>query len=344
MPLYLTEADVAALLTPADALEAVEESFRRLAPGRSTTAARAAAARGGEFAVMPASTRSSGTRGSRATRRWPRRTVRRLALLDRAGPLAALIEADQLGRLRTGAASGVAAQYLARPGATSLGVIGCGWQAETQVAAIRAALPAIERVVATCRTPERLAAFCREARRRAGGEPAARRPTGRRRDGHDVEDPVLRGEWLRARRARLRGRRERRAGAGARQRGAGARGVRLLRLARAGEARVGRPDRAGGARRTRLARGARAPGGRRRRGAAGAPRTRTSSSSSRTGSPPGISRSARRAVELARERGAGGSSRRPGRVRGRAALADRADDVGAVEQPPLLLRRERFVT
>ena len=33
MPLYLTEDDVTALLSPADALEAVEESFRRLAAG-----------------------------------------------------------------------------------------------------------------------------------------------------------------------------------------------------------------------------------------------------------------------------------------------------------------------
>ena len=54
-----------------------------------------------------------------------------------------LIEADQLGRLRTGAASGVAAKHLAKEGAVSLGVIGCGRQAETQIAAIRAALPDI---------------------------------------------------------------------------------------------------------------------------------------------------------------------------------------------------------
>ena len=33
MPLYLTEAEVGSLLTPADALAAVESSFRRLAAG-----------------------------------------------------------------------------------------------------------------------------------------------------------------------------------------------------------------------------------------------------------------------------------------------------------------------
>src|SRR5215471_538100 len=51
--------------------------------------------------------------------------------------LVAVLDADKLGQLRTGAASGVAAKYLARPGASTLGVIGCGWQAASQIAAIR---------------------------------------------------------------------------------------------------------------------------------------------------------------------------------------------------------------
>ena len=108
-----------------------------------------------------------------------------------------MLEADRLGQLRTGAASGVAAKHLARPGASTLGVIGCGWQAESQVAAIRAAVPTIERVVAYCRTPERLAAFCE---RSAPSRPSARAT----RPAQDVvvtvttsRDPVLRGEWLR---------------------------------------------------------------------------------------------------------------------------------------------------
>src|SRR5207248_6534812 len=81
--------------------------------------------------------------------------------------LEAVIEADKLGQLRTGAASGVAARHLARDGAGSLGVIGCGWQAASQIASIREALPAVERVVVYCRSEERLEAFCREP----GGEP-----------------------------------------------------------------------------------------------------------------------------------------------------------------------------
>ena len=111
--------------------------------------------------------------------------------------LVALIEADHLGRLRTGAASGVAAKYLAHEGAASLGVIGCGWQAETQVSCIRAAVPTIERVVAYCRSERNLLAFCE----RVGAEPGE---SHRDAAGQDVvvtittsRDPVLRGEWLR---------------------------------------------------------------------------------------------------------------------------------------------------
>ncbi|MGH2922059.1 MAG: ornithine cyclodeaminase family protein, partial [Gaiellaceae bacterium] len=108
----------------------------------------------------------------------------------------AVIEADKLGQLRTGAASGVAAKYLAKPEAATLGILGCGWQAESQVACIREAVPAIERVVAYCRTDKSLKKFCRKAKAEAGE--SHRDPAGQ-----DIvvtattsADPVLRGEWL----------------------------------------------------------------------------------------------------------------------------------------------------
>jgi alanine dehydrogenase len=198
LPLYLTEANVDSLLTPADALEAVEGCFRRLAAGEVENRPRERLRlEEGVFAVMPAVDHELRLAGVKAYAWLPGGTPFVVLLFDTAAAeLAAVIEADKLGQLRTGAASGVAAKYLARADATTLGVLGCGWQARSQVACIREALPGIESVVAYCRTPERLAEFCDEA----GAEPGEshRDPAG-----CDVvvtvttsKDPVLRGEWL----------------------------------------------------------------------------------------------------------------------------------------------------
>jgi alanine dehydrogenase len=199
LPLYLTEANVDSLLVPADALEAVEGSFLRLAAGAVENRPRERLGlEDGSFAVMAAVDCELQLAGVKTYAWLPGGTPFVVVLFDtRRAELAGVIEADKLGQLRTGAASGVAAKYLARAGATSLGVLGCGWQARSQVACIREALPGIERVVAYCRTPERLAEFCQET----GAEPGEshRDPAG-----CDVvvavttsRDPVLRGEWLR---------------------------------------------------------------------------------------------------------------------------------------------------
>jgi ornithine cyclodeaminase/alanine dehydrogenase-like protein (mu-crystallin family) len=198
MPLYVTEAEVADLLTPADAIEAVEGCFRRLAAGEVDNRPRTRQrVDGGAFAVMSAVDRELGFAGLKSYAWLQGGTPFVVCLFDLAkAELAAVIEADKLGQLRTGAASAVAAKYLAREGAAGLGILGCGWQAESQVQCIREAVPSIERVVAYCRTEERLEDFCKRFGAEAG-------ETHRDAGGHDVvvtattsPDPVLRGEWL----------------------------------------------------------------------------------------------------------------------------------------------------
>jgi ornithine cyclodeaminase/alanine dehydrogenase-like protein (mu-crystallin family) len=200
MTLYLTEAEVAGLLTPADAIDAVEESFRRLAGGGVDNRSRERLPlERGQFAVMPCVDRELGYAGLK-TYAWlaPRATPFLVVLFSlEHARIEALIEADKLGQLRTGAASGVAARHLARGGARTLGVIGCGWQAESQVGCLRAALPALEHVVAYCRNEERLARFCAandcdpaESPQEAGAQDVVVTVT-------TSKDPVLRGDWLR---------------------------------------------------------------------------------------------------------------------------------------------------
>ena len=198
MPLYLREADVEELLTPADAVEAVEGCFARLAQGAVENAPRyRLGLEGGRLQVMGAADLELQRGGVKTYVGFAEGTRFVVVLFAADTPdVLALIEADRLGQLRTGAASAVAARHLAKPGARTLGLIGTGWQAESQVACIRAALPAIEQVVAYSRNAERLADFCK----RFGCEPGEYN-----RDAAEQEivvtitssrDPVLRGEWL----------------------------------------------------------------------------------------------------------------------------------------------------
>ena len=198
VPLYLTELDVANLLSPADAVEAIEACFLRMAGGAVENRPRyRLRLEGGALAVMAASDLELGYAGAKVYAGF-RDGARFAVLLFRADSpeLVAVLEADKLGQLRTGAASGVAAKHLAKSGARSLGVIGCGWQAQSQIAAIRAALPDLERVVAYCRTEERLRAFSQEQ----GAEPAESSSDAAECDVvvtvTPSSDPVLRGEWL----------------------------------------------------------------------------------------------------------------------------------------------------
>ncbi len=198
MPLYLTEAQVAELLSPADAVDAVEACFRRMADGVVDNRPRyRIRLEHGALAVMAAADLGLGYAGAKVYSGFAEGARFCVLLFRTAEPeLVAVIEADKLGQLRTGAASGVAAKHLARADVQTLGVIGCGWQAETQVACIRAAVPTIERVVAYCRTESKLREFCErndcepgESNADAAACDVVVTVTG-------SPDPVLRGEWL----------------------------------------------------------------------------------------------------------------------------------------------------
>ena len=200
VPLYLSESDVDGLIEPGAAVAAIEACFLRMAAGEVEIAPRRRLRLPeGALADMAASDSGLGLAGGKLYAATASGATFVVCLFDsESSELVAVIEADRLGQLRTGAATAVAARHLARADARTLGVIGCGHQAETQVACIRAAVPTIERVVAYCRTPEKLAAFCDKV----GAEPGE---SHRDAAAGDVvvtitssRDPVLRGEWLSA--------------------------------------------------------------------------------------------------------------------------------------------------
>jgi len=197
MPLYLTEAEVEELLTPADAFTAVEGSLGRLAHGDVDNRTRISLdLPDGKFAAMPCVDRGLGYAGLKTYAWAPAGTPFLVVLFALDGALEAIVEAERLSRLRTAAASAVAASRLARDNAASLGVFGNGRQAAAHVTALRDALSGLEQVVVQGRDARRVAAFCAEHDCVAAEEPREAAACDVVVTATTSTDPVLRGEWL----------------------------------------------------------------------------------------------------------------------------------------------------
>tara|TARA_R110000787_G_scaffold42114_2_gene103533 strand:- start:189 stop:1136 length:948 start_codon:yes stop_codon:yes gene_type:complete len=116
--------------------------------------------------------------------------------------LLALIEANKLGAMRTGAASGVATDLLARKDAATLGIIGTGRQSRTQVLAI-AAVRDLTVVRVFGRDEAKRSAFAASIAEELDCEVIAAGSAEECIRGADIAvtmtsaaDPVLFGEWL----------------------------------------------------------------------------------------------------------------------------------------------------
>ncbi len=139
MPLLLlSEDDVRQLLTMEMALEAVEQGLRKLALDEGVNIPRARAQTDHAMLhVLAASAKTLGVMGLKAYTTSRKGTHFHVTLYDgKSGAPLALIQADYLGQVRTGAATGVATQYMARPDASEVGLFGSGKQARTQALAV----------------------------------------------------------------------------------------------------------------------------------------------------------------------------------------------------------------
>jgi ornithine cyclodeaminase/alanine dehydrogenase len=203
-PLYLTEADVTRLATVKDAIAVLEETFAIWRdPGTTNLPRQRARLAAGSLNLMGAACEKKGVFGLKAyfAGKGGARYHVLLYAADGSG-LLAMMEADHLGAMRTGAASGLATKLLANPDAGTLGVIGSGKQARTQVAAI-CAVRDIKRVRVFSPSREHRTAFAFavtdelqvETEPVESGEACV--------SGADVvvtitksAEPICRGEWL----------------------------------------------------------------------------------------------------------------------------------------------------
>src|SRR6202790_961516 len=170
MTLHISEAEVRAVLTMPLAVEAVEEISRKQATGEVVVRPRRRFdwPGGGFFHYMAAADFALGFVAMKQYT-YVRGKLRFLVPLYEmaSGDLLALIEADFMGQLRTGAASGVATKFLARKDARVAAIIGTGGQARTQLEAV-AAVRRLESVNVYGRDAQRRADFCKEMAERIG--------------------------------------------------------------------------------------------------------------------------------------------------------------------------------
>ena len=111
--------------------------------------------------------------------------------------LLAIMEANLLGQIRTGAASAVATRAMARPNAGKVGLIGAGRQARTQMQALQCA-GCVERGCGLRPQPRQADGVLRTARIRARAAGARRRLGRRRRSRAPISwspPPIRRPRW-----------------------------------------------------------------------------------------------------------------------------------------------------
>jgi ornithine cyclodeaminase/alanine dehydrogenase-like protein (mu-crystallin family) len=137
--LLLNEENVRRILTMEMALEAVEQGLRKMALDEAQNVPRARVQTDHAMLhTMSAAAKSLGVMGAKVYATSRKGQAHFLVPLfdGKTGALLCLMQADYLGQMRTGAASGVATKYMARLDAAEVGLYGSGRQARAQVQAV----------------------------------------------------------------------------------------------------------------------------------------------------------------------------------------------------------------
>ena len=204
MALFLRDEEVNQSVTMEDMLEAIEEMQRRFGQGEVTNLARRKIiAPGGMLSVMGGGLFYDGILGVKTYTVVQGKYSFQVSVYNaNTGELMCYTQANRLGQLRTGATTGVAVKHLSKSDAATVGIIGTGYQAPTQLEAV-CQVRNVQKIRAFSRTPEGREAFAETMTESLGisvepvnsGEAAVA--------GSDIviciaaaQEPVLQGEWL----------------------------------------------------------------------------------------------------------------------------------------------------
>jgi alanine dehydrogenase len=162
--LILRAGEADGLVTPAEALDAIEAAWRQHGTERhvlSSPVGLSLTTPLARFGVKGGVLAEEGLAGFRlmshgeTSRAWT-------WLADLEGRPLALVESSWLRALRAATTAALAARLLAAPGATTAAVIGAGRAAAHLPAALAAALPGLTALHVAARRPQAVAAFCEE--------------------------------------------------------------------------------------------------------------------------------------------------------------------------------------
>jgi alanine dehydrogenase len=202
--LYLTEAEVARVLTMELALDAVAAAFRKMALDEAENVPRQRCRTDQVMLhVLPAAAKTLGVLGFKAYTASKAGAKFHITLYDgNTGEMTTILEADTLGQFRTGAASGVATKKLARTDAATVGCLGTGKQARTQLLAV-SKVRSLKKIHVFGRDAEKRKTFAAQIAKEIGVEVV---PVEKAEDavrGLDIivtatnaREPVLFGEWV----------------------------------------------------------------------------------------------------------------------------------------------------
>jgi ornithine cyclodeaminase/alanine dehydrogenase-like protein (mu-crystallin family) len=204
MALFLRDDEVNACVNMDDMLATIEGMQRRFGQGEAfNLARRKIIAPGGLLAVMGGGLLHDGVLGVKTYTVVKGKYSFHVSLYDaETGGLLCYTQANRLGQLRTGATTGVAAKFLSKDDMATVGIIGTGNQALTQLEAVKKQRD-VKHVKAFSRTPERREAFARTASDALGidvtpaeSAEAAVRDTDLVICIAATTEPVVQGEWL----------------------------------------------------------------------------------------------------------------------------------------------------
>lgn len=159
--LYLKEAEIKTLITMKEAIEATENAFVAKARQRAYDVPRQRVRLPeASLNIMQGASLDHDVLGFKAYYVLPTGHTSLIQLIDRhSGRLEAILEAHWLGRLRTGAATAVAAKHLGKQASRTVGMFGSGRQAGSQLQALAAVMD-VSRAKVFSRDKEKLRQFC----------------------------------------------------------------------------------------------------------------------------------------------------------------------------------------